>query len=225
MFWPRRSMIWGVRGAAFLRVRRRSNGFSFKYRKQESIVAPPQVSSPWKPIPSRIGAAGSICGVAMRVAAIDWWPSRSTVLLKRTVFTLLITLYYDILLVNQYELIFQAQSSSVSCSCRAFTFQISEPIYSGSLPRLSRNCQELALICSRCGLHRGCAARGRGAPAFGCLHPQRNGGINPVRVQNVSAHRHSPVMRMRKSACFFRSFKAICSLVRPDETLLGTTPA
>jgi hypothetical protein len=71
MFWPRRSMICGVWGAAFLRVRRRSKGFSLRKRRQESMVAPPQVSRPWKPMPSRMGAAGSIWGVVMRVAAMD----------------------------------------------------------------------------------------------------------------------------------------------------------
>lgn len=50
------------------------------------MVAPPQVSNPLNPISSRIGAAGSICAVVMRVAAINWCPSRKTVLLNKTDF-------------------------------------------------------------------------------------------------------------------------------------------
>ena len=71
MFWPRNSMSCGVLGAAFLRVRKRSKGFSLRKRRQESMVAPPQVSRPLNPIPSRMGAAGSIWAVVMRVAAMD----------------------------------------------------------------------------------------------------------------------------------------------------------
>jgi hypothetical protein len=33
---------------------------------------------------SRMGAAGSIWAVVIRVAAMDWWPSRRTVLLNST---------------------------------------------------------------------------------------------------------------------------------------------
>ena len=50
------------------------------------MVATPQVSKPWKPMPSRMGAAGGIWAVVKRVAAMDWCPSRSTVLLNKTVF-------------------------------------------------------------------------------------------------------------------------------------------
>src|SRR5580658_2709538 len=95
MFWPRRSMIWGVLGAAFLSVRKRSKGFSLRKRRQASMVAPPQVSRPLKPMPSRMGAAGSICWVLMRVAAMDWWPSRRTVLLKRTGFIFLSHVHFS----------------------------------------------------------------------------------------------------------------------------------
>jgi hypothetical protein len=62
MFCPRSSMSCGVLGAAFLSVRKRSKGFSLRKRRQESMVAPPQVSRPLKAHAVENGGGGEHLG-------------------------------------------------------------------------------------------------------------------------------------------------------------------
>ena len=92
MFCPLKSIICLVFGQAFFRASSLSKGNSPKKRRPASIVAPPHVSRALKPMLSSIGHAGSIIEVGMRVAASDWCPSRSTVLLKTTGFVVAIFL-------------------------------------------------------------------------------------------------------------------------------------
>ena len=76
-FWPRSSICRGVLGISFFRTRGLSQGSSFRKRVATSKVAPPQTSIEWKPILSISGAIAAISAVVIRVAKIDWWPSRN----------------------------------------------------------------------------------------------------------------------------------------------------
>ncbi len=79
MFCPRRSICSFVLGRPFFRVRRRSQGSSFKKRMHTSKVAPPQHSKDQNPMLSNTGRIGSMSSIFMRVAAWDWWASRRMV--------------------------------------------------------------------------------------------------------------------------------------------------
>src|SRR3569832_1361527 len=73
-----------VFGSAFLSLRRRSHGSSRRKRTQASKVAPPQASSNQKPTESSLAQIGSMSSVRMRVAMSDWWPSRRTSSVTKT---------------------------------------------------------------------------------------------------------------------------------------------
>ena len=58
------------------RMRGRSQGSSFRNRCIVSNVAPPQTSTAQNPTPSILSAMGIMSSVVIRVAKMDWWPSR-----------------------------------------------------------------------------------------------------------------------------------------------------